>query len=162
RYYSVHRPDKLGVYWLTYFPGTSILSIAQEKGYIGTDEARQIDESVEGTTYYNQASRHDKVSVRLLAYLNWVVFLPDWLNRIIINRKYYRLWPADRLTYGFALFLHLFMKKRIPFWNAETRLFRKTVDYVGRVLKARMTPPLARRLPTQRLPDSGRRRPADG
>ncbi len=151
RYYSVHRPDKLGVYWLTYFPGTSILSIAERKGYVGEDEVQQINESVEGTTYYNQSSRHDKRSVRLLGYLNWVILLPHWLNRIIIERKYYRFWPADRLTYGLSLFLHLFNRKRIPFWNPETRLVWKTIDYAGRVVKATISAPRSRRSPPQRL-----------
>lgn len=141
RYYSVHRPDRLGMYWLTYFPGTSIISIAQEMGHLGKEDIQRINDSPEGVTCYKPSPRQDPILVGLFGYINWVIFLPDWLNRIIVNKRYYRFWPADRWSFAFLLFIQLFIKKRIPFWNAEARLFSKTIDYLGRIVKAKLTMP---------------------
>ena len=138
RYYSMHRPDKLGIYWLTYFPGTSIIPIAQEMGYLDNDEVRQINEGIEGATYYTPAPRHDALQVKLLGYINWVIFLPDWFNRFMVDKGYYRFWPADRWSYGILLFVQLFIKKRIPYWNAETRLCFKTIDYLRRIARGKI------------------------
>jgi anaerobic magnesium-protoporphyrin IX monomethyl ester cyclase len=145
RYYSVHRPDGLGIYWLTYYPGTSIISIAEQMGRLGKDDIERINDSSEGITCYEPSAEHEPIDAGLFGYVSWVIFLPDWVNRVIIRHRYYHFWPTHHWSLAFLLFIQLFVKKPIPFWNAEARLVRKTVDYLGRIVKGRIITPLRAR-----------------
>lgn len=98
RFYSEHKPHRICVYWLVYFPKTPIIEAGVKENCLTQEEANQIENdpcALANTVYNDFHSRH-KIKYQWLLLL--LHFFPSRLCRWIINRKLYRFFPLSNPT----------------------------------------------------------------
>jgi anaerobic magnesium-protoporphyrin IX monomethyl ester cyclase len=137
RFYSAHRPDQLHAFWFTNFPGTSILSIAEEQGYLTDSSLKEIERKAEHGNFYGDTPNYDPLLVKARCFLLFVPFLPERLTAFILRTGLYRYWPSSRYIFIPARLIQYFATKRLAAWHTEGRLVYKTINYVARILKRR-------------------------
>lgn len=137
RFYSVHRPDQLHAFWFTHFPGTGILSIAEERGYLDQASMQEIERKAEAGNFYGDTPNYDPRLVKARCFLLFVPFLPARLTAYILDSGWYEYWPSNRYVFILARLIQYVATKRLPAWHTEGRLVYKTKNYLWRMLKRR-------------------------
>lgn len=138
RFYSVHRPDQLHAFWFTNFPGTDILSIAEEKGYLTDSSVKEIERKAEQGTFYGATPHYDPLLVKARCFLLFVPFLPERVTRFVIDKGLYKYWPSNRYIFILARLIQYVVQKPLRAWHAEGRLVYKMTDYLRRIMRYRV------------------------
>ncbi|MBU5635193.1 cobalamin-dependent protein [Geomonas sp. Red69] len=106
RFYNRYRPDLISIFWLTYYPRTTIVELARKKGAITEKEIESIEEGVRLTTesYLTGGSLKDPAPYYSVAFLlNWMPLLPRWSVTLLLNSRLYRLFKVRSYYLSTAL-----------------------------------------------------------
>ena len=106
-----NRSDHLGLPWLRYYPKTQVISIAQEYGTIGKEEACALSEFEEYRpfTLGGNTFRRDLDRIRTLFALS--LLMPKRLVRLIIRKRWHRHFPNLRRIDVFMYVIMGYVKK---------------------------------------------------
>jgi len=92
-FYAEHPIDRVKMYWLTYFPGTTILDVAMAKGALTEDENEELHaDPTMRSTEVNSPEDQPALN-RLFAYAVLSPFLPKSLLPVIRKQRLYRFFP---------------------------------------------------------------------
>jgi anaerobic magnesium-protoporphyrin IX monomethyl ester cyclase len=97
-FYNRTRPDSISCFWLTYYPGTKMIELAKEKGWLTQEEINSANQGE--TADYGNHRRSDVIKARHkgtdLMYKNFLVLfkllplLPPAVVRYIVRKRGYR------------------------------------------------------------------------
>ena len=93
-FYNSHRPYLIGIYWLTYYPGTAILKIAERRGLITAAESEALKDGVRVRNGSVVAGGDMTEPGRFLAVafiMNWLPFLPRFVVKFLVSTRLYRV-----------------------------------------------------------------------
>ena len=79
--FNQHRPTKIQTFWLRYYPGTEIISIAKEKGELNEKEIKEINEGIPARAAASGGSKTDK---KYEKYQTILILLP-FINKNIVK-----------------------------------------------------------------------------
>jgi len=107
RFYAVMRPDRILVFWMTYYPGAEILNIARQEGVVLDEDIRRAEQGC--IPFRNLGGMvRGKCSARLQFMLLFALIplLPRSIASIIIRKKLYRFFIPTFYLYNLILFLN--------------------------------------------------------
>ena len=93
RFYNRARPDLVSIFWLTYYPKTTIIELAVQIGILKPEDVQAIEEGtrIHGTSYLTGGDCADPHLYYGLSFvMNWLPLLPKWLVELLIAKKLYR------------------------------------------------------------------------
>ncbi len=93
-FYNMHRPNLISIFWLTYYPKTSIVDIAQKRGIITQDDIENIEQGIRLTkeSYLMGGSMQNPYPYYSISFLlNWLPLLPRWMVTYSLKSRIYRL-----------------------------------------------------------------------
>jgi len=95
RFYNRARPSRINMYWLTYFAGARILEMAEQSGWIPTDEARGYrNDPPPVAIHVNAPGKGTPTQRRFQTFLSLLLFLPRRWNEWILRARIYRFMPV--------------------------------------------------------------------
>ncbi len=134
-FYAEHRPDRINSYWLTYFPGTTIVPMAVERGDLSADEAAKlVDDPEMGAFHVNRPAGRDDLH-RLHTYLVLSRYVPRRLHPLIRQHRLYRMLPAGDAMATVALG---YLMSRRRFAHLEQRMLRRYLHFGARAITRRL------------------------
>lgn len=92
-FYNMHRPNLIDIFWLTYYPKTSIVDFAQKKGIITQGDIEQIEQGICLTkeSCLTGGSLKNPLPYYSISFmLNWLPLLPRWVVRCLLKSQAYR------------------------------------------------------------------------
>lgn len=106
RFYNTYRPNLISIFWLTYYPKTTILNTALKLGIIEQQDIEAIEqgERLSNESYLTGGSMenpHPYYSISFL--LNWLPILPKWLVEMLIKSRLYQLFRIKNYYFSTAL-----------------------------------------------------------
>jgi radical SAM superfamily enzyme YgiQ (UPF0313 family) len=106
RFYNAHRPNLVSIFWLTYYPKTTIVNMAQKAGVITRSDIDSIEQGLRLTaeSYLTGGSMKNPnpyISISFL--LNWLPLLPGWFVTILLRSRVYRLFKIKNYFLSTAL-----------------------------------------------------------
>jgi len=93
-FYNRHRPSLISIFWLTYYPGTDIVEIAERQGILTTDDIDRMEEGKRLTenSYLTGGSMGDpRPYYGISLMFNFLPILPGWLIRFLVSSRIYRI-----------------------------------------------------------------------
>jgi len=93
-FYNENRPSRIQCFWLTYYPRLEITNIAIEKGVIKPFDYTKNFDNVPTTPFLLGGMSFDKEINKLFTLFSFYLYLPKKLNKLIIDKKLYRLLPS--------------------------------------------------------------------
>jgi len=93
-FYNQFRPNRISVFWLTYYPKTPIIEIALQKGILSEDDVNDINDGVRLTaaSSYTGGSMRDPSPYYGIAFLlNYIPLMPKWLVKFLVIKRLYRI-----------------------------------------------------------------------
>lgn len=93
-FYNECRPDRVSVFWLTYYPKLPILEIAKQRGTISEDDINTIEEGGQLTkeTYLTGGSLSNPRPYYCICLLfKYLPLLPKSLVNLLVRRRLYRI-----------------------------------------------------------------------
>jgi len=124
-FYRELAPDIIYSYWLTYYPGTSIIGIAQKAGLLPEDAERRINEGTD--SFYHKGmfigGRNALLFYELL--FDLVPLLPPRLHQRVSGWRLLRFAPKGYLVNFLLLFLASLRLRRNWFANYLRLLFSR-------------------------------------
>jgi len=93
-FYNEHRPSLISVFWLTYYPKTTILETARAAGHIDAEDIDRIEagERLTDESYLTGGSMKNPREYYAVSFLlNWLPLLPRWFVRLCVRSGLYRL-----------------------------------------------------------------------
>lgn len=142
-FYVQDPPDRLNVYWLTYFPGTPILDVAVAEGDLTAEEAEELHRDPRMRAFHINKPAHRPEQHQLFTYLQFALMLPPEWHRVIRERRLYRFIPPLDITALQAMAYRLHSVREYA--HLETRVSRRYRSYTRRWLKGRAQGALGRR-----------------
>lgn len=106
RFYNTHRPDLISVFWLTYYPKTTIVDMARESGVITQSDIDAIEQGFRLTTesYLTGGSMKNPGPYLSISFLfNWMPLLPRRLVTLLLKSRAYRLFRIRNYLISTAL-----------------------------------------------------------
>ncbi|NTV29794.1 MAG: B12-binding domain-containing radical SAM protein [Candidatus Omnitrophica bacterium] len=107
-----HPVDMAVVYWLRYYPGTDIISIAAEKGILAQGDVDKINASQEYTPYTVAGNTYNKNISKLGNCILLSGVIPAKAMRYILQTGLYRWLPSRNLLFPLII-LSCFLKRII-------------------------------------------------
>lgn len=112
RFYNKHRPDRICIFWLVYYPMTPIVTTALEEKIL---DERSID-CIERKCYNTANTLRNKIHLKNKIQYYWLLFilqfLPFSINQFIINRKLFRFFSRVNPAFFEAVYT-IFAKDRL-------------------------------------------------
>jgi len=106
KFYNETRPNRLSVYFLRYYPRTKIIDIALEQKILTPEDVETINIGLQARSFIQGGTLPIKSFARIQSYLTVLLTLPVWLNRFLINVKFYKIMPIfGMLAHSFARLL---------------------------------------------------------
>lgn len=105
-FYNKYRPDLISIFWLTYYPKTAIVQIAQERNILTEKEINNIEEGkrLAGASYLMGGDMKNPApyygTALLLGYLP---ILPKWLIKLLVHTRLYRIFRINNYFISVAL-----------------------------------------------------------
>jgi radical SAM superfamily enzyme YgiQ (UPF0313 family) len=91
RFYNENRPHFISVFWLTYYPKTTIVEQAVEAGILGQHEIDQIEQGRRDKALLRGGSMANPEPYYCVSFLlGWLPILPKWLVKFLIDTRTYR------------------------------------------------------------------------
>lgn len=93
-YYNEIRPNRISVYWLTYYPKCEIIETLRQDGVISDDDIEKIEEGIRitGNGFLSGGSlKNPEPYYCVAAILNYLSLLPKWTVKFLVKTKIYRL-----------------------------------------------------------------------
>ncbi|MHC4242616.1 MAG: B12-binding domain-containing radical SAM protein [Planctomycetota bacterium] len=93
-FYNKHRPNRISVFWLTYYPKTPIVDFAKQKGVLSENDIRNINEGkrlTSETSYTGGSMKNPKPFYAISFLLNYISFFPKPLLRFVISTRLYKI-----------------------------------------------------------------------
>jgi len=106
RFYNTYRPNLISIFWLTYYPKTTIVGMAQNAGVITQSDINSIEQGFRLTpeSYLTGGSlRNPKPYFSISFLLNWLPLLPGWFVTILLRSRVYRLFRIRNYLLSTAL-----------------------------------------------------------
>ncbi len=126
RFYNELRPTRLLVFWLSFFPGTEILSAASQSGLLTADEVENIQDGMEGSFYAGQGGRRQSMFMRFIAFFSLIPILPRWAVEFLMRKKFYRRMPPSSTLSNIAVAANALLTRDAFFiYNVKYLLSRK-------------------------------------
>ncbi|MCP4872134.1 MAG: radical SAM protein [Proteobacteria bacterium] len=135
-FYVANPPDRLNVYWLTYFPGTTILDIAVQTGDLTEADVGALHRDPRMKAFHINKPAHRRDQHKLFTYLQFALLLPDGWHDVIREHRLYRFLPPVDITMLQALAYRLSSVREYA--HLETRVSRRYRSYGKRWLKDRV------------------------
>ena len=114
RFYSEHRPDRICIFWLVYYPRTAIVDIAQEAGVLTREEIERLEEEPYDTanTLYNRAHLNQKKRDYLFLVL-WEIpdLIPNRFQKYVMVQIRKRLYRPHK-----SILLHYSHQYLLKYW----------------------------------------------
>lgn len=133
-FYNKYRPNIITVFWLTYYPKTSIIDIALKRGILCDEDIAKIENGErlgEGSYLCGGSMKDPRVYYSIHFMMNWMHLLPAGLCSVLIRSDLYRLFSIKNYYISTALpraILSLLNKR-------DYRGRAYLVRFVGKVLK---------------------------
>lgn len=128
KFYYENTPGRIQFLWLRYWPGTKIVKMAYEMGFINDKQLKMIYEAPEDRSCMIGSEKKDITKERLNNYLYLMYFLPRFLNKIIINKKLYFYFP--RTSAFFVFVLNSILKTNRRYNMLKDRMIRRYLKYI--------------------------------
>ncbi len=93
-FYNKHRPNRIGVFWLTYYPKTPIIEFAKQQGMLSENDIHNINEGIRLTSensYTGGSMKNPKPFYAIAFLLNYIPFCPKSLVRFMMSTKLYKI-----------------------------------------------------------------------
>ena len=106
RFYNIHRPNLISIFWLTYYPKTTILDKALNLGIIGRQDIEAIERGERLTTesYLSGGSMKNPQPYYSISFiLNWLPLFPKWLVSLLVKNRLYRFFGIKNYYFSTAL-----------------------------------------------------------
>ncbi len=106
RFYNIHRPNLISIFWLTYYPGTAIIDTALKTGEITPADVEKIEQGIRLTTesYLTGGSMKDPAPFYAVVFLlNWLPLIPKWTVSLLLKSRMYRLFKIKHYMLSTAL-----------------------------------------------------------
>jgi len=130
-FYNTYRPNLISIFWLTYYPKTTIVGMAQSAGVITQSEVNSIEQGFKLTpeSYLTGGSlKNPKPFYSISFLLNWLPLLPKWVVAILVKSHAYRLLRIKNFLISTALpriIQSIFNKNDFRGRSHIARFFRK-------------------------------------
>ena len=135
RFYTENRPDRVNAYWLTYFPGTKIIPIAEHAGALSESDIKKLYEDPDFPAMQINRPPGRKDLHRLHNYVLFTLLIPKNWHKVIQERRLYRFFPTLDPMMLLGIIYRLFSVRQ--FAHLEKRIFRRYFHFgVHRVLSA--------------------------
>ena len=92
-FYNQNRPDRLNLYWMTYFPGAKIVNTAVDMGLITEKDKDKLNLFPKTYTIQTNDTDVDNDIKKIHNLLSILLFLPKNIAKLLINKKFYKLIP---------------------------------------------------------------------
>lgn len=105
-FYNIHRPNLISVLWLTYYPKTPIVDIAQKKGVITQDDIEHIEQGIRLTkeSIYTGGSLQNPSPYYSVSFLlGWLPLLPKCVVKFLLKSRAYRIFRIKNYFLSIAL-----------------------------------------------------------
>ena len=131
KFYSEHRPDRICVFWLVYYPRTSIVETAEEKEVLNKESIEKLEENPFDTanTLFNEA--HDKQKKKYHLFMVLYHLMPAWLFNWMLENKFYKILPNINPAPVEYLYT-IFAKDRLDI--PRRRYYRRYLKYLPQVI----------------------------
>lgn len=106
RFYAEHPPGLIQLFWLTYYPGTAILSRALSEGILTSLDIEKIErgEPLTKQSYLAGGSMQQSGPFIAIGFvLNWLPLLPQKVIQFLVETKVYRLFRISKFFWGVGL-----------------------------------------------------------
>jgi anaerobic magnesium-protoporphyrin IX monomethyl ester cyclase len=93
-FYNRNRPDRISVFWLTYYPQTPIVEIARQKGILTESDIASINEGERknsGSVYSGGSMKNPKYFYGIALLMNYLPLLPKWLISFMVRTSLYKV-----------------------------------------------------------------------
>jgi len=94
-FYEDAAPDRLNVYWLTYFPGTTILPTAVEAGDLTDEAVKTLEEDPTMRAFHINRPAHRGDLHRLFTWLQFSQVLPASARETVKRHRLWRFFPKS-------------------------------------------------------------------
>ena len=102
-FYNQTRPNRLSLYFIRYYPRTKIIESALEEGILTAEDVEEINKGLNARSFIQGGTIRKLNFARIQGFLTLIPVLPAWLNRFLINIKFYRIMPnLGMLTHSIA------------------------------------------------------------
>ena len=134
KFYNQHRPHRICVFWLVYYPRTVITERAEREGILSKTDINQIENDPCDTanTLYNKA--HLKIKKRYHLFIILYHILPPSLFSWMLNKQLYRYLPMINpalIEYPYTIFAR--DRLDIP----RRRYYVRYLKYIFRILSGK-------------------------
>lgn len=131
QFYSNNKVDRICVFWLVYYPGTDIVTIAKDRGVLNEEDIINITAQPfeSANTLYNKV--HCEKSQKFCLFLELYHFLPQPVFRWMLKHRLYRFLPKINPAIV-AYFYTLFAKDRLDI--PRRRYYIRYARYIPEVL----------------------------
>lgn len=134
-FYNKYRPHRICIFWLVYYPRTSIVEIAKKRGVLDKSDIDKLEEEPYDTanTLYNKA--HAKQKKRYYLFLVLYHLLPAKLFGWMLKNKLFRFLPTINpalVEYPYTIFAR--DRLDIP----RSRYYIRYLKYIPKVIYGRI------------------------
>ena len=105
-FYNNHRPDLISIVWLTYYPKTPIVDMAQKRGILTEHDIQNIERGIRLTkeSFLTGGSMRNPGPYYSISFLlNWLPLLPSWMVTCLLKSRIYRLFRIKNYFLSTAL-----------------------------------------------------------
>lgn len=99
KFYNQYRVGRICIFWLIYFPRTTIVDIALKKGILDRETVTNLEKNPFATANTLQNRIHEKGKIRYHLLLLLLCFFPKGIYNWFIEKKLYRFLPLVNPTF---------------------------------------------------------------
>lgn len=106
RFFNVHRPDTISIFWLTYYPGTTIINEAENRGILKGEDVSTLKSGnrLKRNSYLMGGDCEDWISfLGASVVLNWLPVLPKPIVNWLITSGFYKRLTIRSFLFSTAL-----------------------------------------------------------
>ena len=105
-FYNAHRPDLISVFWLTYYPQTTIVDTAKKAGILTSSDIERIEQGLQltsGSVHSGGSMKNPAPYYGVGLLLNYLPLLPKWCVTLLLESRIYRLFRVRSYFISTAL-----------------------------------------------------------
>ncbi len=136
RFYNQTRPNRLSLYFIRYYPRTKIIESALEEGILTAGDVEEINRGLNARSFIQGGTIRKLNFARIQGFLTLIPVLPGWLNRFLINIRFYRIMPnLGMLTHSIARLLDRHKEFDVDAYQFKMRYKIFMSRKMGRLIK---------------------------